>query len=327
MHQPHSTRFPGQSPTNTEVPGSQSPHRPDSDGSPVERGGRPSVDTATRRFQNSKGIMRELNKAGLKMQTVNDLLTMYVGAASQDALRTTFVPEAEALSFDTEIVAYWSQLAGRDVTSPLFHLPLRMGGLGVGSAVQRRAAVPWTGWQSVIPTLMAATDSPDTDSLFAATPILRSQLHHLQFTLARQMKTPSLLLEPLGAALQPRHEKHLSTPSNAPHATNSWTATSTTPSRSHPSYPKQPKTQAPTSNSLTAKPTKRMTDASRYHWPASSCWHTLLRVAPPTSHPPVRRSALPSEFAPAHRCPSTSLCRMQEWGGVDQRTHQRQGLH
>ena len=118
------------------------------------------------------------------MQTVNDLLTTYMGAASQHALRTTFVPGAAALSFDTEIVAYWSQLASRDVTSPLFHLPLRMGGLGVGSAVQRNAASPWTAWQSVIPTLMAATDSPDTDSRFAATPILRCQLHHLQATLA-----------------------------------------------------------------------------------------------------------------------------------------------
>ena len=55
------------------------------------------------------------------MQTVNDLLTMYVGAASQHALRTTFVPREEAVSFDKEIVSYWSQLAGRDVTSPLFH--------------------------------------------------------------------------------------------------------------------------------------------------------------------------------------------------------------
>ena len=135
--------------------------------------------------------MRELNQAGLRMQTVNDLLTKYVGAASQHALRTTFVPETEALSFDTENVAYWSQLAGRDVTSPLFHVPLHMGGLGVGSAVQRHAAAPWTAWQTVIPTLMAATDSPDTDSLFAATPILRGQLLHLQPTLARQMNTPS----------------------------------------------------------------------------------------------------------------------------------------
>ena len=39
------------------------------------------------------------------MQTVNDLVTMYVGAASQHDLRMTFVPEAEAKSFDAEVVA------------------------------------------------------------------------------------------------------------------------------------------------------------------------------------------------------------------------------
>ena len=148
------------------------------------------MQTATQRFQNISAILRELNQAGLKMQTVNDLLTMYVGAASQHALLTTFVPFEEAVSFDTEIVSYWSQLAGRDVTSPLFHLPLRMSGLGVGSAVQRHAAAPWTAWHSIIPTLMEATDSPDIDSLFAPTPILRSQLHQLQTTLAQQMNTP-----------------------------------------------------------------------------------------------------------------------------------------
>ena len=81
---------------------------------------------ATQRLQNMSAILRELNQAGLRMQTVNDLLTMYVGAASQHALRTTFVPKGEAVSFDNEIVLYWSQLAGRDVTSPLFHLPLRL---------------------------------------------------------------------------------------------------------------------------------------------------------------------------------------------------------
>ena len=119
----------------------------DGGGRPVELGG-----NATLRFRNISTTMRDLNQAGLKMQTVNDLLTMYVGATSQHALRTTFVPREEAVSFDNEIVAYWSQLASRDVTSPLFHLPLRMGGLGVGSAVQRHAAAPWTAWQTVIPT-------------------------------------------------------------------------------------------------------------------------------------------------------------------------------
>ena len=49
---------------------------------------------------------------------------------------------------------------------------------------------------------MPATDSPDTDSLLAATPTLRGQFLHLQATLAHQMNTPSLLLKPLGAALR-----------------------------------------------------------------------------------------------------------------------------
>ena len=168
----------------------------------MELGGRPSMNTATTRFRNISTILRVLNRAGLKMQTVNDLLTMYVGAASQHALRTTFVRREEAVSFDKETVSYWSQLAGRDVTSPLFHLPLRMDGLGVGSAVQRHAAAPRTAWRTVIPTLMAATDSTDTDSLLAATPLLRGQLLHLQSTLAHLTDNPTLLLKPLGAALR-----------------------------------------------------------------------------------------------------------------------------
>ena len=104
------------------------------------------------------------------MQTVDGLLTVYVEAASQHALRMTFVPEAEAKSFGTKVVAFWSHLTGRDATSPLFHLPFRNRDLGVGSAEQRHAATPWTAWQSVIHTLMDATDSLDTDTLFAATP-------------------------------------------------------------------------------------------------------------------------------------------------------------
>ena len=50
------------------------------------------MNTATRRFQNVSAILRELDQAGLKMQTVNALLIMYVGAASQNVLRMTFVP-------------------------------------------------------------------------------------------------------------------------------------------------------------------------------------------------------------------------------------------
>ena len=40
----------------------------DSEGSPVELGGRPSMQAATQRFQNISAILRELNQAGLQMQ-------------------------------------------------------------------------------------------------------------------------------------------------------------------------------------------------------------------------------------------------------------------
>ena len=55
---------------------------------------------------------------------------------------------------------------------------------------------------SIISTLMEDTESPDIDSLFAPTPILRGQLHKLQTTLAQQMNAPSLLLKSWGAALR-----------------------------------------------------------------------------------------------------------------------------
>ena len=77
-----------------------------------------------------------------------------------------------------------------------------MGGLGVGSVVHRHAAAPWTAWRSIIPTLTEATESTDIDSLFAPTPILRTQLHQLQVTLSQQMDKPSLLLKSLGVALR-----------------------------------------------------------------------------------------------------------------------------
>ena len=73
----------------------------DGEGSPVERGGRA--------LHPARTLV-----AGFHMHTVNDLFTVYVGAASLDALRMTFVLEAEAISFDTEVVAYLSHLAGED---------------------------------------------------------------------------------------------------------------------------------------------------------------------------------------------------------------------
>ena len=127
---------------------------------------------------------------------------MYVGAASQHVLRMSFVSEQGAQSFDRHVITCWSRLMHRDIASPLFFLPLKLGGLGVGSAVQRHAPAPWRVRQSIIPTLMATTQSPDTDSLFSSTPLLRAQLAQLQSTFSQQMNKPTFQLKPLGAALR-----------------------------------------------------------------------------------------------------------------------------
>ena len=118
----------------------------DSDGSAVALGARPTMSTATRRFRNISAIVRELNQAGLKTQTVNDLLTMYVEAASQHALRMIFVPDVEAKSFDT---THWK---GR-------HIPI----VSPAAPDGRLGAAPWTAGQSVIPRLVDATDPPDPE--------------------------------------------------------------------------------------------------------------------------------------------------------------------
>ena len=138
---------------------------------------------------------------------------MYVGAASPHVLRMSFVPEQEAQNFDRQVLTFWSRLMHRDIASPLFFLPLKLGGLGVGSAVQRHAAAPWGAWQSIIPSLMTTTQSPDTDSLFRSTPLLCAQLTQLQSTLSQQMNKPSFQLKPLGAALhlQTTQKKQVST--------------------------------------------------------------------------------------------------------------------
>ena len=114
----------------------------------------------------------------------------------------SLVPEQEAQNFDRQVLTFWSRLMLRDITSQLFFLRLKLGGFGVGSAVQRHAAAPWRAWQSVIPSLMTTTQSPDTDSLFRSTPLLRAQLTQLQSTISQQMNKPTFLLKPLGAALR-----------------------------------------------------------------------------------------------------------------------------
>ena len=187
------------------------------------------MEKTIQRFQKIATTLADLNAEGLNVQTVNDLLAMYVGAASQHVHRMSFVPEQESQNFDRQVIAYWSRLMHRDIASPLFFLPPKLGGLGVGSAVQRHAAAPWRAWQSIIPSLMSTTQSPDTDSLFRSTPLLHAQLTQLQSTLSQQMNKPSFQLKPLGAALRLQTTQKKSRPSKGTSTNNSTTASLTHP--------------------------------------------------------------------------------------------------
>ena len=78
---------------------------------------------------------------------------------------------------------------------PVVFLHQKFEGLDVSFAVQRHAAAPWRAWQSVIPTFLATTLSPDTDTLFKTERTLRAQLVQLQTTLSLQMNNPAFLLK------------------------------------------------------------------------------------------------------------------------------------
>ena len=78
------------------------------------------MEKTIQRFQKIATTLADLNAEGLNVQTVNDLLTMYVGAASQHVLRLSFVLEQEAQNFDRQVITCWSRLMHRDIASPLF---------------------------------------------------------------------------------------------------------------------------------------------------------------------------------------------------------------
>ena len=192
----------------------------------VVLGGQATMEKTTQRFQRIATALADLNAEGLNAQAVNDLLTMYEGAASQHVLRMSLVPEREAHNFDRQVTTFWSHLIQRDITSPLFFLPLKLGGLGVGSAVQRHAAAPRRAWQSIIPSLMATTQSPNTDSLFNATPRLRAQLAQVQ-TILLSLHNPEEY--PQATLRQPRRHPMLNAPSSYHNPPHTLVRTSCTP--------------------------------------------------------------------------------------------------
>ena len=80
----------------------------DAEPSPVVLGEQATMEKTTQRFQKIATTLADLYAEGLNVQTVNDVLTMYVGAASQHALRVSFVHEQEAQNFDRQVITYWS---------------------------------------------------------------------------------------------------------------------------------------------------------------------------------------------------------------------------
>ena len=63
----------------------------DTEPSLVVLGEQATMEKTTRHFQKIATTLADLNAEGLNVQTVNDLLTMHVGAASQHVLRLSFV--------------------------------------------------------------------------------------------------------------------------------------------------------------------------------------------------------------------------------------------
>ena len=64
------------------------------------------MEKTTQRFQRIATTLVDLKAEGLNAQAVNDLLTMYVGAASQHVLRMSFAPEQEAYNFVRQVTTF-----------------------------------------------------------------------------------------------------------------------------------------------------------------------------------------------------------------------------
>lgn len=72
------------------------------------------------RCQRLADNINELCQAGPKQQTGRDILATYTSAASQHALRMSFVSQHEAHKFDTQVVNAWRSLLARNCELPLF---------------------------------------------------------------------------------------------------------------------------------------------------------------------------------------------------------------
>ena len=164
--------------------------------SPVVLGEQTTMEKTTQRFQKIATTLADLNAEGLNAQAVNDLLTMYVGAASQHVLRMSFVPEKEARNFDRQVTSFSSRFIQRDIAF----------------CVVLSTPQAWRTWSELCSMVQVAVDHPHINgnnpvtgyrlSLSSSTPRLRAQLAQLQTTLSLQMNNHTFQLKPRGAALR-----------------------------------------------------------------------------------------------------------------------------
>ena len=161
-----------------------------------------SLDKAINRLDTIAASIATLCQHGLKKVTANDLLSAYVGASSQHVLRMSCVTLPQATAFDDKVREIWSHLLGRPIQSDLLFVPQKLGGYGIASAVDRRAAAPWVAWQTALPTIQHHAKAPDLDALLANSPILTERLRLLQSTLAEQTGISGYQVKTLSAALR-----------------------------------------------------------------------------------------------------------------------------
>ena len=161
-----------------------------------------SLEKAINRLDTIAASIATLCQHGLKKVTANDLLSAYVGASSQHVLRMSCVTMPQATAFDDKVREIWTHLLGRPIQSDLLFAPQKMGGYGIASAVDRRAAAPWIAWQMALPDIQKHAKAPDLDNLLAQSPTLTERLRLLQTTIAEQTGISGYQVKTLSAALR-----------------------------------------------------------------------------------------------------------------------------
>ena len=148
--------------------------------------------------------MKELHDHGLPLQTALALLRTYVGAASQHALRMSFVTQAEADNFDNTVIKIWSLMLGRNIENAreMFFMKTNLGGMGVASAVDRRLAAPWTAWQAALSSIQEHMNTHELGDLFVKCPELEAALRELQVGIGAQAGLPGFQVKTLVAAIK-----------------------------------------------------------------------------------------------------------------------------